>query len=120
MYITISVNDHLIKIMKRIFYDEILHLNYRNVLSAQDAKVPVFHRISIDHIWAVCVLSSSFFSFIFDLMNFFLVLFCLVAFLFQYLPSATTHQRGAWLLPLCFACNQTVKLHSFMEIQMCC
>ena len=71
MYITISVNDHLIKIMKRIFYDEILHLNYRNVLSAQDAKVPVFHRISIDHIWAVCVLSSSFFSFIFDLMNFF-------------------------------------------------
>jgi len=25
------------------------------VLSAQDAKVPVLRRISIDHIWAVCV-----------------------------------------------------------------
>ena len=53
--------------MKRIFYDEILHFNYRNVLSAQDAKVPVFHRISIDHIWAVCVLFSSFFFLLFSI-----------------------------------------------------
>jgi len=97
--------------MKRIFYDEI-HFDYRNVLSAQDAKVPVLRRLSIDHIWAVFVLFS-------DLMNFVFVFFLCCIF-FSYSLSAATHQRGAWLLPLCFACNQNVKLHSFKEIQMCC
>jgi len=58
--------------MKRIFYDEI-HFDYRNVLSAQDAKVPVLRRLSIDHIWAVFVLFS-------DLMNFVFVFFCVVSF----------------------------------------
>lgn len=58
--------------MKRIFYDEI-HFDYRNVLSAQDAKVPVLRRLSIDHIWAVFVLFS-------DLMNF--VFFFFVLYLF--------------------------------------
>jgi len=58
--------------MKRIFYDEI-HFDYRNVLSAQDAKVPVLRRLSIDHIWAVFVLFS-------DLMNFVFFFFCVVSF----------------------------------------
>ena len=86
-----------------------LHLTIKQIICPRCQSSCVLSSISIDHKWAV--FQSFFFSyFYFSFIN---------IYLFFVQCAAATHQRSAWPVPLCFACKQTVKLDSFMNIQMC-